>query len=216
MRARWRASRRTDCHHCVRGNASHPYVAVQSFRYLLRLSASPAESTGRMTADDTVRDLAARCARGLPNLLARMRAQGMPGARCTRGLVCNVRKEVRTRAYRYSGTLRHSLRNGLRLMPRSPRRRIRLASVIGELAVFEPGRARRHLRRFDTSHGCQDHTVLPYAASFTIDWPCATGRSSGGGSAVRLRAVDRSRKTALRTCFAPDAAASTASHPNVS
>jgi len=32
-----------------------------------------------------------------------MRAQGRPGARCTRGLVCNVHKEVRTRAYRSSG-----------------------------------------------------------------------------------------------------------------
>src|ERR1041384_7620493 len=31
------------------------------------------------------------------------RAQGRPGARCTRGLVCNVQKEVRTRAYRSSG-----------------------------------------------------------------------------------------------------------------
>ena len=31
------------------------------------------------------------------------RAQGKPDARCTRGLVCNVHKEVRTRAYRSSG-----------------------------------------------------------------------------------------------------------------
>src|SRR5215207_5413629 len=30
------------------------------------------------------------------------REQGMPGACCTRGLVCNVHEEVRTRAYRYS------------------------------------------------------------------------------------------------------------------
>src|ERR1700720_2952280 len=27
----------------------------------------------------------------------------MPGARCTRGLVCNMHKEKRTRAYRFSG-----------------------------------------------------------------------------------------------------------------
>jgi hypothetical protein len=31
------------------------------------------------------------------------RVQGKPGARCTRGLVCNVHKKVRTRAYRSSG-----------------------------------------------------------------------------------------------------------------
>ena len=31
------------------------------------------------------------------------RAQGMPGARCTRGLVCKMHKGKRTRAYRFSG-----------------------------------------------------------------------------------------------------------------
>src|SRR6266567_3527857 len=31
------------------------------------------------------------------------REQGMPGARCTRGLVCKMHKEMRTRAYRFSG-----------------------------------------------------------------------------------------------------------------
>ena len=36
------------------------------------------------------------------NLVPPEREQGMPGACCTRDLVCNVHKEVRTRAYRYS------------------------------------------------------------------------------------------------------------------
>jgi hypothetical protein len=36
----------------------------------------------------------------------------MPGARCTRGLVCKLRKQRRTRAYRAAETLRHPLRNG--------------------------------------------------------------------------------------------------------
>src|ERR1700675_1307864 len=54
----------------------------------------------------------------------------------------------------------------LRLMARSPRRRIRLVTVIGELAAFaRPGWADRNLRRFDTSNGGQDHTFLPYAAT---------------------------------------------------
>src|SRR3979409_792606 len=55
------------------------------------------------------------------------------------------------------------------------------------------------LRQLDTSNGCQDHTALPSAAIV-----------------VRLRAVDRSRafrQPALRSRRAPDAAASTASHP---
>ena len=52
-----------------------------------------------------VRILAARFARGLHELLPsrRQRAQGRPGARCTRGLVCKLHKEMRTRAYRFSG-----------------------------------------------------------------------------------------------------------------
>ena len=33
--------------------------------------------------------------------LEEMRAQGRPGARCTRGLVCNCAQKMRTRAYRY-------------------------------------------------------------------------------------------------------------------
>jgi hypothetical protein len=36
----------------------------------------------------------------------------MPDARCTRGLVCNVHKKMRTRAYRAAEAIRHSLRNG--------------------------------------------------------------------------------------------------------
>ena len=41
-----------------------------------------------------VRDLAARCARGLHELRPpKQRAQGMPDARCTRGLVCNVHEK---------------------------------------------------------------------------------------------------------------------------
>jgi hypothetical protein len=36
----------------------------------------------------------------------------MPDARCTRGLVCKVHKEKRTRAYRAAENIRHPLRNG--------------------------------------------------------------------------------------------------------
>src|SRR5258707_13263718 len=56
-------------------------------------------------------------------------------------------------------------------MPRSPRRRIRLASVADGLAADrtrldsnDPTRLDSNdLRQLDTSHGCRDHTVLPYA-----------------------------------------------------
>ena len=40
------------------------------------------------------------------------RAQGRPGACCTRGLACDLRKQNCTRAYRAAATLRPSLRNG--------------------------------------------------------------------------------------------------------
>jgi hypothetical protein len=36
----------------------------------------------------------------------------MPGARCTRGLVCKLCNKMRTRAYRAAESIRHSLRNG--------------------------------------------------------------------------------------------------------
>jgi hypothetical protein len=46
--------------------------------------------------------------RNAPGLLCEppskhQRAQGRPGARCTRGLACKMRKQKRTRAYRFSG-----------------------------------------------------------------------------------------------------------------
>src|SRR5260370_37549125 len=64
-------------------------------------------------APNTLYDLAARSARGLYDVVPReKREQGMPGARCTRGLVCKI---VRRNAHEHTGsaeTLRHSPRNG--------------------------------------------------------------------------------------------------------
>src|SRR2546422_9509335 len=53
----------------------------------------------------SVRDLAACFARALQILCLprKSRAQGMPDARCTRGLVCQTVQKWRTRAYRFSG-----------------------------------------------------------------------------------------------------------------
>ena len=60
------------------------------------------------------RDLAARCVRGLLSTSRPLdqRAQGRPGACCTRGLACDLRKQNCTRAYRAAGAFRPSLRNG--------------------------------------------------------------------------------------------------------
>jgi hypothetical protein len=60
----------------------------------------------------------------------------MPGARCTRGLVCKMHKE---NAHEHTGQRRHfgiPCAMALRLMPRSPRRRIRLVTVIGGSKVL--------------------------------------------------------------------------------
>src|ERR1700738_1805515 len=91
----------------------------------------------------------------------------------------------------------------LRLITRSPRRRIRLVTVVGELAASPCPVGPACLRQLDTSNGCQNHTTSPYASAPFVSTP-----------------FDRSRvwlnpKPALQFTCAPDAAATTASHPNV-
>src|SRR5215204_7785315 len=44
--------------------------------------------------------------------LGEQRVQGRPGACCTRGPACDLRKQNCTRAYRAAGAFRPSLRNG--------------------------------------------------------------------------------------------------------
>ena len=152
------------------------------------------------------RDLAARCARGLTEALAQGgrredRVRAAPAVSCA---MCTKKC-----AHEHTGpaeSIRPSLRNGLtayaELSPETNSSCLRHRRIDG---FARPGWACENLRRFDTSHGCQDHTVLPYAASFTkpsdqplCDQPKFWQRRF---SAVRLHAVDRSRITALRTCL---------------
>ena len=53
----------------------------------------------------------------------------------------------------------------LRLMPCSPRRRIRLVTVAAGLMAVPIRSDRGRHRQLGTSNGCRDHTVLPYAES---------------------------------------------------
>jgi hypothetical protein len=80
-----------------------------------------------------IRVLAAHRTRGFPNrlTLGSQRAQGMPGARCTRGSRVQYSREVRTRAYRAAESIRHSLRNGFTTYSA-------LSLVIGFLATIAP------------------------------------------------------------------------------
>ena len=93
------------------------------------------------------------------------RAQGRPGARCTRGLVCKMHKKKRTRAYRFSGnTPAFPAQWFYGLCRDLPGDEFVLASVIGGLKVCSSPVGPTRLRRLDTSNGCQDQTVLPYAS----------------------------------------------------
>jgi hypothetical protein len=110
-------------------------------------------------------------------------------------------QRTRTRAYRYSRSIPASLRNGFTayaaLSPATNSSCHRHRRIEGFAA---PGWAGQNLRRLDTSNGCQDHTVLPYAsAPFRLS---------------RLLSAHRPEACPANPA-APDAAASTASHPNV-
>jgi hypothetical protein len=70
-------------------------------------------------------------------------------------------------------------------MPRSPWRRIRLVSIAAGLMAQSIRLDRSRHRQLGTSHGCRDHTVLPYASApyvlravsaHRMDLPC--GHSS--------------------------------------
>ena len=63
------------------------------------------------------------------------------------------------------GTLYFPCAMALRLMPCSPRRRIRLVTVVWRIEADQARSGRLRLRQLGTSNGCQDHTVLPYATA---------------------------------------------------
>src|SRR6202171_3734678 len=118
-------------------------------------------------------------------------------------------QRIRTRAYRYSrsipafpaqwfyGLCRALPGDEFVLSPSSANYSSchRHRRIKGSVA---PGWADQNLRRLDTSNGCQDHAVLPYALA-----PSSCTRDTAHG------------KPALRYRPHADATASTASRPNV-
>jgi hypothetical protein len=82
---------------------------------------------------------------------SKLRAQGMPGARRTHWLACKWRKDAR-RSHRYAETVRHSLRNGLRLTSRS-RRSTGLASLHRPRCLRLGREAETHVHGLDPSVG---------------------------------------------------------------
>jgi len=111
------------------------------------------------------------------------RAQGMPGVGRTRSLACK-RKKHASKSPQVRRTIRHSLRDGLRLIARSP----------WCAGLFSHHRRRNDSHRLDPSVGDQDHAPSPSASAclrlgqakasiasrltFRDDWP---QRPSGRG-----------------------------------
>ena len=134
------------------------FNSIISVSGILGRPLKPGDDTGAMTTDTPSRSRGSICPRLAiefpypPN----QRAQGMPGARCTRGLVCNSVERRRTRAYRAAEASDIPCAMALRLISCSPR----------------SGRARCHRRRADLASanltpasGRQDHTTSPYASA---------------------------------------------------
>jgi hypothetical protein len=115
----------------------------------------------------------------------------------------------RTRAYRYSRSIPASLRNGFTAYAALSSATNSSCHRHRRIKALRTRSGPQHLRRLDTSNGCQDHTVLPYAATRLRQ------KAQPGFGAVRPARDGRSRETRPAISFAPDAAASTASHPNV-
>jgi hypothetical protein len=104
-------------------------------------------------------------------------------------------------------------------MAYSPRRRIRLATVADGLKDCLNPVGSTHLRQLDTCNGCQDHTLLPYAASRLRLW-LRRARPVLAPGFIRVLAPVVCTLCPLTDqglpCqhhHAPDAAASTASRP---
>jgi hypothetical protein len=144
----------------------------------------------------------------------------MPGACCTRGLVCNNAKKG---AHEHTGTAgahRHSLRNGL--------------TAYGVLSLEtnssclhrrqiddreKPGRALAISAGLTPATGCQDHTLLPYATRLRQEAspglvPARRALANSERHRRSYRALEgRSRKSALQPLRVPALPASTASLP---
>jgi hypothetical protein len=110
--------------------------------------------------------LAARGARSYALAMPSKNEEGAGKAGCPQAPAIVRTKCTRVTA-RCAGTPGLPCAMVLRLIARSPRSRIPLASVADELTTLRSPDGPKNLRQLDTSHGCQNHTPLPSAASST-------------------------------------------------
>src|SRR3954447_15733662 len=87
----------------------------------------------------------------------------------------------------------------LRLMPCSPRRRIRLVTVACRLRSGRTRLGLENLCKLGTSNGCRDHTVLPYARY--VVRPARRGIAHELGSPCDRDRADALASTASRPAF---------------
>jgi hypothetical protein len=194
---------------------------IASSQVLLAMTGGPnsrlvvARSSRAMTAGDVATNMASRsrgakrpkfCTNGVPR-----KNRGSRECRVRAAPAVSCAKIVRKNAHEHTGsaeTLRHPPRNGFTayaaLSPATNSSCHRHRRIRGFVA---PGWAGQNLRRFDTSNGCQDHAVLPYAAT-----RLRQKASPSIGAVVSVPGIAHG-KPALRFRFAPDAAASIASRP---
>jgi hypothetical protein len=113
----------------------------------------------------------------LMNLSPPLRAWGMPGARCTRSLVCKVLVAHECSHHRSTGTPGIPARNGFNGLFRAlPGDRALLPPSSVDKVLSLPGRADKTSANLTPASGRQDHTTSPSAACIS-----------------RQRAVDRSQ-----------------------
>jgi hypothetical protein len=139
-------------------------------------------------AKTQLRNPAARCARVVHEFSApkrrgrrECRVRAAPAVSCAK--LCEETHTSIQVQRKHSGIPRAM---ALRLIPRSPRRRILVVTVAVGLMVTPIRSDRCRHRQLDTSNGCQNHTVLPYAATSFV-----------------LHAVARSRKPPCKQICAP-------------
>jgi hypothetical protein len=162
-----------------------------------RLRPSPQSGRGRRCASAIPRRDAPEVCIYLP---PPWRAWGMPGARCTRGLVCTCIGRTHTSNNEYTGIARHSRTQWFYGLCRAlPGDRACLPPSPADMSCLSPV-GPTQLRELDASIG----------ASGPHDFAVRSNIS-------RQHAGDLSQvfRPALRSHRAQDAAASTASHPNV-
>ena len=157
--------------HCERSEAIHR--AARKKAGLLRCA-----------RNDNLLDMhiipAARFARGLLFLpaLIEQRAQGKPGARCTRGLACKI---VQKSAHEHTGSaeaVRPSLRNGFNGF---------LRTLPGDRAFLSPSLANESANLTPASRR-QDHTTSPSASkTLSSEAPPASIASSPASVTIAIR-----------------------------